>query len=501
MSAASIVAIFLPRCGNAIRMQFVAMQDDGVRAYAALSSSVRVVSGVELTRICLQRTAAIAAASLTWLIANGVGVATAQVVLPLTPEMESPWNTQRVFEAVPFAQRWGMSGVDEILPEDTPVKTRIHPGYEPVGVRAGTWMFVPSLSVGGLYTSNAFSSPTNKQSDTVLQVKPSLRAYTLGEGNSLAVQADMQSDTYRRNPGLDQVDASIRARGRYELWHDAAILTNFRAALLHDAVGSLTSPAGAVEPTPYSYIGGDATFWQQFNRLAVSAGARVESYSYGSTRAQDGSIINQDSRSGQIYSGHGRVEYTIAPSFGVFGSVEGNRRELRGTPTTPLGSDGYRALGGVNIEFSKLIWGEIGVGYADQQFDSPTISRIAGPAYRAMLVWKPTRSIDVKLKAESIVTQAVDTDATGIRADAVQIGVDYEFRRNVVLSLAAIYEKDRFVGQFRTDKVYSTLAEIKYLFNRHWSISARHQYTNRDSNIPNFVYDKHEIGINVAAQF
>ncbi|MBE7608296.1 outer membrane beta-barrel protein, partial [Salmonella enterica] len=86
--------------------------------------------------------------------------------------------------------------------------------------------------------------------------------------------------------------------------------------------------------------------------------------------------------------------------------------------------------------------------------------------------WKPTRSIDVKLKAESIVTQAVDTDATGIRADAVQIGVDYEFRRNVVLSLAAIYEKDRFVGQFRTDKVYSTLVEIKYLFNRHWSISA-----------------------------
>jgi hypothetical protein len=422
-------------------------------------------------------------------------------VLPLTPEMEAPWNAQRVFETVPFAQRWAMSGVDELLLEDTPVKTRIHRGYDPVGVRAGKWMFVPSMSVGGFYTSNAFASPTNKQSDVVLQVRPILRAYTLTEGNSLAVQADMQSDTYRRNPGLDQIDANIRARGRIELWHDAAIVTNFRAARLNDAVGSLSSPAGAVEPTPYTYITGDATYWQQFNRLAVSAGARVDSYKYGSTRAQDGTIINQDSRSGEIYIGHGRVEYTIAPGFGVFAAAEGNRRELRGTPTQPLSSDGYRALGGINFEFSKLIWGEVGVGYLDQQFDSPTIARIAGPTYRAMLVWRPTRTVDVKLKAESIVTQAVDTDATGIRADSVQLGLDYEFRRNVIVSLAATYEKDRFVGQFREDKVYATLAEVKYLLNRHWSISARHQYFNRDSNIPTFVYDKHEIGINVAAQF
>jgi len=94
-----------------------------------------------------------------------------------------------------------------------------------------------------------------------------------------------------------------------------------------------------------------------------------------------------------------------------------------------------------------------------------------------MVIWKPTRSIDVKFKAESTITQAVDTDATGIRADALQVGIDYEFRRNVVLSLQAIYEKDRFVGLFREDKVYAVLSEVRYLLDRHWSISVRHQYT------------------------
>ena len=37
----------------------------------------------------------------------------------------------------------------------------------------------------------------------------------------------------------------------------------------------------------------------------------VASYSFGSTRGQDGSIINQMRRDGQIYTSHGRVDYAF----------------------------------------------------------------------------------------------------------------------------------------------------------------------------------------------
>ena len=49
---------------------------------------------------------------------------------------------------------------EEIPPEDMPVKTRQQPGYEPVGIRAGSWMFNPSLIAGSFYDSNVFSSNT-----------------------------------------------------------------------------------------------------------------------------------------------------------------------------------------------------------------------------------------------------------------------------------------------------------------------------------------------------
>ena len=93
---------------------------------------------------------------------------------------------------------------EEVPPEDTPVKTRQQPGYEPVGIRAGSWMFSPALTFGSFYDSNIFSSNTLKRSDIAAVVEPSLHAHTLWEQHGVDLTLDTQSTAYNRNP------ASIR---------------------------------------------------------------------------------------------------------------------------------------------------------------------------------------------------------------------------------------------------------------------------------------------------
>ena len=61
---------------------------------------------------------------------------------------------------------------------------------------------------------------------------------------------------------------------------------------------------------------------------------RVESYDYGSTVAQNGSIISQDARDGQIYTVYGRTEYAFSEKSAFFTVVESNWRNLEGTPTS-----------------------------------------------------------------------------------------------------------------------------------------------------------------------
>lgn len=425
----------------------------------------------------------------------------AQVIPSTTEQIAAPWNAQRVFEPSSLPDLTDPETRDEIQPEDMPVRKRQQPGYEPVGIRAGSWMFSPKLISGGLYDSNVFSSNTTKRSDIAAVFEPSLRAHTLWERHGLDLKLDAQSTVYNDNSSLNQTNASLKGNGWFDIAHDLAVLTNFQIAHLNEGVGTLSSPVNAISPTPYDLFSGDVTVRKEFNRVTASVGMRIDSYDFGQTRAQDGSIINQDGRDGQIYSLHGRVDYAFSPVLGWFAGVEGNQRNIRGTPAQTLDSQGYRALSGFTIGFAKLLTGEFGAGYVQQRFNDPSIGSIEGPSYRAMLTWSPTRLLDVRLKAEQIVTQTSDTSSTGVLANAFQLGVDYELRRNVIASLSGGYENDRFFGQQRKDKVITSDARIKYLMNRYSAISVFHRYTERNSDIPAFSFDKHQVGINVTAQF
>lgn len=424
-----------------------------------------------------------------------------QVVTPIGSPAAPPWNSLAVFEPVPFAQLWANDAGEPLAPEDTPVKTRQHPGYESVGIRAGAWMFNPSVTAGVSHDNNVFASNSDRRSDISATIQPSLGVSSLWDRHALDIQGSVRKTVYREFSELDQTDANLRLRGRIDLSHDAAILTNFRLAYLHEGVGSLTSPTGAVEPTPYSFTSADVAYWKKLGRLAGSLGIRTDSYNYGSTRARDGSIISQDSRDGRINAVHGRLDYAISGKFGIFSALEINQRNLQGTPTQSLSSDGYRSLSGINVQLGHLLSAEFGAGYASQRFDDPTIGTIQGPTYRAMLTWSATRKLDLHFKAERIVTQAADTVVGGVRADALQLGADYELRRDLVLSASATYERDKFFGQTRHDDVFSTLAALKFLVNRYSSISIQHQYVRRDSSVPTSSYDKHEVGINVTAHY
>jgi hypothetical protein len=243
------------------------------------------------------------------------------------------------------------------------------------------------------------------------------------------------------------------------------------------------------------------TLRREFGRITGSIGGRVDSYNYGSTVAQNGATIDQSSRSGQVYVAHGRVEYAFSEKSAVFTSAAINTRDLRGSPTQPLSSDGYRVLSGFALELTRLIHGEIAGGYMAQRFDAESIGTIQGPTYRARLTWSPSRVLDVRFNAEQIVTEASDTSSTGIFANALQLGFDYEFRPNVVLSTTGAYENDSFKGQDRQDNVYAVDAKLTYMMNNVTSLSFLYRYLKRDSNIPEFSYDKHQVGINAAARF
>src|SRR5207253_3593971 len=141
----------------------------------------------------------------------GLGASANAQAIPWTKEeMASPWNAQRIFEPSVQPDLTDPDSREEVPPEDMPVKNRQQPGYEPVGIRAGSWMFSPALTFGTFYDSNVFSSGTMKRSDIAAVVEPSLRAHTLWERHGVDLKLDAQSTVYNQNSGLDQNNVSLK---------------------------------------------------------------------------------------------------------------------------------------------------------------------------------------------------------------------------------------------------------------------------------------------------
>ena len=119
-----------------------------------------------------------------------------------------------------------------------------------------------------------------------------------------------------------------------------------------------------------------------------------------------------------------------------------------------------------------------------------------------MLTWSPTRLIDVHFNAEQVVTETSDTTSTGVRASALQLGFDYEFRRNITLSVATTYERDNFYGQpARLDYVYDADVRLKYALSNITSLALYYHFIRRDSSIPIDSFEKNMVGINASAHF
>jgi len=434
-------------------------------------------------------------------LALSAGHARAQLIIEQPKITDPPWNAQRPFEPTLLPQLSDPDTRDPVAPEDTPVRNRVRPEYQARGLRNGPWMYYPTATLGVFYDSNVFSSATNRQDDFATRFAAGVRARSLWERHALDLQLSTQSLLYRNHSGLNQTDVDFKGMGRFDIDHSTQLLGRVQAAYLHDEVGSLTSPTGAVEPTPYGFGSADLTLRKEFGRFTASIGTRVDTYDYGSTRAQNSATINQDARDGQIYSVHERIDYAFSEKAAVFASLENNWRDLRGLPGASLNSNGYRALAGINLELTRLIKGEFAAGYLRQSFDSDLIGDISGPAYRALLTWSPSRRLDIHFTAEQIVTTTSDTSPTGVLANSFQLGADYEIQPNLIFSPLFIYEKDEFKGQPRDDDVYAAEMRLKRAFNNVASASIYYRYLQRDSNIPANSYDKHLFGINASVQF
>jgi hypothetical protein len=374
--------------------------------------------------------------------------------------------------------------------------------YQPLGIRAGAFQIFPSTTVSETYNDNVNATDDNTRDDFITILSPQIQVQSDFSRHALGFTVFSDVGRYAQDSNENFWDFGINGNGRLDIMRDSNVDGSFTVARLHDARDDPEDDATEEESTrPVRFMDYNArlAYNQLFNRVTFRVTGQFDRQDY----RQGAGSANQNDRDRNIYTGLLRVGYNISPRINAFteGLYSVQRRDVhRDTNGRERDSHGWGGRGGVDVNFTDLLFGEAFAGYREEYFDDSAFDTKSGFNYGVNLTWLPTQLTTVTLTGSSDFEPTTNEDASTNYQSRVGLRVNHELLRNVVVGAGAGYLRNDFENTDRTDNRWDANADITYLINRHFSVGAAYGYTTRSSDDPDARFDRNLISLRVRAQ-
>jgi len=286
---------------------------------------------------------------------------------------------------------------------------------------------------------------------------------------------------------VDRPDFTGHVDGRLDVSHDTRLLGQVRLRVATDNPGSPNVQAGLARYPVYSTLGGTFGVDQNFNRLQISAGGTVDRTVYTDSKLTDGTTTTNDDRNFSQYGGVGRVSYDLLPGVKPFAEFEGDSRvhDVRFDRSGfQRDSSGGYAKAGTSFEFTRLLTGEISVGYAARDYVDPRLNRLQGLLTASSLIWTATPLTTARYNSTTSIDETTLPGVAGVLTHTYTFEVDHDFRRWLTGIGKFTYGTYDYQGDIRRDKTYSLEGDLIYKLNRNLWVKGTLRRDILNSNIP-----------------
>ena len=374
-----------------------------------------------------------------------------------------------------------------------------------VGDYAGSFLLKGAVELSGGYDSNParINKPISLSSYVIAPellvvsdwerhaLVADLRGSFTGYGGQLPATIDGFASPAPTN--IDRPQFTGHIDGRLDVNRDLRLMSQLRLTLGTDNPGSPNIQAGLASYPIFTTVGGTVGIDQTFNRLQLSAGATIDRTSYTESKLTDGTKSSNDDRNFNQYGGVGRVSYELKPGLKPFVEVEGDTR----VHDVAFDRDGYRrdssggyAKVGTSFEFTRILTGELSVGYAARDYVDPRLNRLEGLLTTASLVWGVSGLTTAKFLTDTQIAETTIPGASGVLVRTYTVEVDHDLRRWLTAIGKFTYGTLDYQGLQRNDRTYSLEGDVIYKLNRSLWVkgSLRHD-----------ILDSNEVGASSAA--
>jgi len=384
-----------------------------------------------------------------------------------------------------------------------------------VGDYVGGFLVKGAIEVGGGYDSNPGRFNDKERGSAFYRIAPELLIASDWKRHS--VVADLRGSftgydrTYPSAPGVissvptvvDRPDFTGTVKGRLDVTRDTGVLSELRMRIGTDNPGSPNIQAGLSKYPVYVTSGGSLGVEQNFNRLQVTVSATADHTSYQASKLTDGSTYNNDDRNFNAFGGIGRVSYEVMPGLKPFGEVQGDTR----VHEVKVDRNGYQrdsnggyAKVGTTFELTRLLTGELSIGYAMRNYQDPRLTQLTGLLTSGSLVWSASPLTTVKFIAGTSVDETTVPGVAGVLTRTYTAEVDHDFRRWLTGIGKFTYGTLDYQNGNRLDTIYSVSGDLIYKLNRNLWVKGTLRRDWLESNVPGMSSASTVVMLGVRAQ-
>jgi hypothetical protein len=312
-----------------------------------------------------------------------------------------------------------------------------------------------------------------------------LRGSFTGYGNTFPPPTDGTISSAPTN--VDRPDFNGHVDGRLDVSRDTRLTAEVRLRVATDNPGSPNIQAGLAKYPIYTTLGGTFGFDQSFNRLDIAAGGTIDRTVYTESKLTDGTSTTNDDRNFNQYGGVGRVSYDLMPGVKPFAEFEGDSRvhdvqfDRNGYQRDSTG--GY-AKAGTSFEFSRLLTGELSVGYAARDYVDTRLNRLQGLLTSASLTWTATPLTTAKFYSTTSLDETTLPGVSGVLTHVYTVEADHDFRRWLTGIGKFTWGTLAYQGDGRFDRIYTLEGDLIYKMTRNLWVKGTLRRDWLDSNQP-----------------
>ena len=356
--------------------------------------------------------------------------------------------------------------------------------FDPVGIKAGSFVLFPEIEFGGSANSNVFRA-TPARSDVTFDVRPSARFVSNWTRNAFEFRATGLASFYNEFSSENDKAYTLEARGRLDLTKRL----NFEVLASHDLAQESRSVPNARNVGTRPDIETDrmaASLNQRFNRLTVQLRGSVTELAYGDSTTA-GVTTSNAFLDYVAYEQAARASWEFKPTLSAFSEVAINQRDYRLPDAAGVdhSSTGERYRLGLSFgNTGAYLRGEVSAGWGAQHPTSRTLAEASGFLVDANATWRASALTSFLLSARSDFIEATIAGSGSVKVQAFGLDVRHSFERYLIGTAGIAFTNSDYTGTAITEQDLRETLGLEYYLNREAVLFGRYTHVDFASVTP-----------------